>query len=518
MKYTVVSSAEFTYPDIFEYQSSSNRADFFACRGSYAAAQILFGGLECGALDVKISSLPDGVEAEVYTLKAIPVEQNINIPEEKKTAHFPEREAPFWVYDCFKTYSGEIELTDGVGGVYVALKISKCAEPGEYDISVVCGDTEIPASLKIYPAVLPEPTLKMVNQYARSLAAKYHNIPMGTTEFEELDSRHLALMKRMHQTMSYVSAPACRDLGDNKYEFDFTNLKKEIDKLESYGVMYYTGASIGWRKSWNESTIMVHGHPAMSYEAYLYLEQYIGAMRKFITENGLLDRFYLGVADEPNDKNYIEYRAMCGMIKSIAPELKLYDATGMSQLYGALDIYIPLNATYENNRVEFDFLKSRGAEMWFYVCCGPRGLGETGQPHINRFMDYPLLATKYLHWGNYKYDLMGYLHWAFNFYQPGQDPFVQSCPEHHNTDSVCYLPAGDTNIVYPGSDGPWISARLEAQRESAEEYELLKLVASRDKALADDICESVFRSFCDVEYDVNKYIAAKKRLLEAAAM
>lgn len=517
MKYTVVSSAEFTYPDIFEYPSSSLSADLYSCRGSYATAQILFADLESEKFDVKISSLPTGVTAEIYTLKAIPVEQNINIPEEKRLPHYPERIAPFYVYDCFKPYDGTLELTNGHGGVYIALKIEKTADAGEYDISITCKDTSVPAKLKIYSAVLPEPTLKMVNQYSRGIAAKYHNVQPGTPEFEELDTKHHVIMKRMHQTMSYVSAPACSDLGDNKYEFDFTNLKKEIDKLEKYGVLYYTGASIAWRKSWKESTIMVHGHPSMSYEAYLYLEQYLGEMRKFITENGLLDRFYLGVADEPNDKNCIEYRALCGMIKSIAPELKLYDATGMSELYGALDIYIPTNSTYEEHRDEFEFVKSRSAELWFYVCCGPRGLGKSGKAYINRFMDYPLLATKYLHWGNYKYDLTGYLHWALNFYQPNQDPFVQSCPEHHNTDSVCFLPGGDTHLVYPGTDGPWISARLEAQRESAEDYELLKYVAQRDKAEADAICDSVFHSFCDVEYDVNKYIDAKKKLLEAAS-
>ena len=60
-----------------------------------------------------------------------------------------------------------------------------------------------------------------------------------------------------------------------------------------------------------------------------------------------------------------------------------------------------------------------------------------------------------------------------------------------------------------------MSARLEAERESAEEYELLKLLAARDKAQADAICDSVFRSFRDVEYDAAKFTAAKRRLLEA---
>ena len=63
-------------------------------------------------------------------------------------------------------------------------------------------------------------------------------------------------------------------------------------------------------------------------------------------------------------------------------------------------------------------------------------------------------------------------------------------------------------------DGPWLSARSEAQRESAEEYEMLKALAKKDKARADSICAKVFRSFCDVEYDVAKFRAARRELLE----
>ena len=149
--------------------------------------------------------------------------------------------------------------------------------------------------------------------------------------------------------------------------------------------------------------------------------------------------------------------------------------------------------------------------MWHYVCCSPRK-----QPgYINRFLDYPLLSTRYLHWGNYKYNLTGFLHWASQHYQPGQDPVTQNCPLHRNADQEIKLPPGDTHILYPGKGEAWMSIRLETEREGAEEYELLRVLAEKDKVAADEICESMFRSFKDVEDDVNRFIAAKKRLLEA---
>ncbi len=60
-----------------------------------------------------------------------------------------------------------------------------------------------------------------------------------------------------------------------------------------------------------------------------------------------------------------------------------------------------------------------------------------------------------------------------------------------------------------------MSMRLETEREGAEEYELLRVLAEKNKAAADEICTSMFRSFKEVEYDVNLFVEAKKKLLEA---
>ena len=55
---TVVSSAEFTYPDRFAYPSSAPSADVFTARGTCASFQVLLRGLESPALDVSFRDLP----------------------------------------------------------------------------------------------------------------------------------------------------------------------------------------------------------------------------------------------------------------------------------------------------------------------------------------------------------------------------------------------------------------------------------------------------------------------------
>lgn len=514
MEYSVVSSAEFTYPDRFQYASSSGSMDVFAARGGYACCQLLLRGLEKPHIEVGFGSLPEGVTPEIYTLRSVVVEQNIHISESERKPHWPERVAPFRVYDCLRTFGGSVDIEGDQkqGGLYIALQIASDAKPGVYRFTFSAEGQVIPGRLEIYPVVLPEETLKIITGYSPEPLETFHHASPGSPAYAELNRRYLKALRRMHQNMMYVGRVRATETAPNEWSFDFSGLEESIKLFQASGMRYFFLPSVGWRKSWKESTILLNGDiPSMSYEGYCYLTQYLPALKAFLEKLGCLDCCVMGVADEPNEANATEFRALCGLIHKIAPEIKLCDAMSYGDLHGALDVWVPLNAEYDKHREQIETLRSNGSEIWHYVCCGPREYG-----YINRFMDYPLLSTRYLLWGNYKYDLTGFLHWAANRYQPGQNPFVQNCPEHHNTDAVCYLPAGDTHILYPGDDGPWLSIRLEAQRESAEEYELLKKLAQRDKNLADRICNSVFRSFCDVEYDVIKFMAARRSLLAAA--
>ncbi len=513
MQYTVVSSAEFTYPDRFEYPSGAASVDVFAARGAYAAWQLLLRELTSPEIAVSFDSLPAGVTPELYALRSVMVERNHGIADEDRKPHWPERIAPYRVYDCLRTFDGtvDVEGESRQGGLYIALKIDRDAQPGVYSFAIWVNGCPIPAQLEIFSVQLPAESLTMINGYRRDKLEQFHHAVPGSAEFDELDRKYLAALRRMHQNMMYVRGVRAEEVAPNQWSFDFSELIETIRSYQAAGMKYFNLPSVGWRKSWREPTILLQGRiPSMSYEGYCYLTQYLPALKAVLDEHGWTQSCVMGVADEPNDANATEFRALCGLIHKIVPEIRLCDAMSYGNLHGALDVWVPLNSEYDKHRAEIESFRSNGADIWHYVCCVPREYG-----YINRFMDYPLLSTRYLHWGNYKYDLTGYLHWAANHYQPGQDPFEQNCPEHRNTDNVCFLPAGDTHIIYPGTDGPWLSIRLEAQRESAEEYELLKALSKTDKPLADSICESVFRSFRDVEYDVSAFTAARRRLLAA---
>ena len=121
------------------------------------------------------------------------------------------------------------------------------------------------------------------------------------------------------------------------------------------------------------------------------------------------------------------------------------------------------------------------------MCCTPQG------HWLNRFLDLPLLRGRLLFWGCAANRMQGFLHWGFNQFQLGMDPFRgTSCPNH--TGIGTNFPCGDSFIVYPGADGPWPSMRLEAARRGAEDAALLALLRSRDEDAHDRL---VARAFTD---------------------
>ncbi|MBO4930924.1 MAG: hypothetical protein J6I42_01965 [Clostridia bacterium] len=345
MKYTVVSSAEFTYPDIWDYASSSQVIDTFAARGSYATFQLLLGDRASADVSAAVTGLPAGADAEIYTLTPVQVERNHGISPEQRQPHYPERVAPFWLYDCLRPFDGTLDLTDGVGGLYVSIKIDRDAEPGDYTAVMTVDGTDIPLNLKIYRAVLPDETMKMIIGYNAGTCAKYHDVALYSDEYFKLEEQYLAMLRRMHQNMMYTGGIKKTLVGENKWEFDFTDFVAQVKRYEKAGMKYFNAPSVGWRQSWSASTILLNGTiPAMSYEGYCYLTQYLPALRDVLKENGWLDRFVMGVADEPNDANCTEFRALCGLIRKIVPEIRLIDAMSYGNLHGALDIWVPLNA------------------------------------------------------------------------------------------------------------------------------------------------------------------------------
>ncbi|MBR6676541.1 MAG: DUF4091 domain-containing protein [Clostridia bacterium] len=506
MKYCILPTYVWTYPDIHEYPEAKGVPSLTALRGGYAAFQIHL--YETAGEAVTVSC--QGFSAELYRQIPIFVESCPGI--ETPIPHFPERKAPFFVNDCLCPIDAEAPCGEESTGIYVAIPVavdSKEMLEGSVTISDGSSTVVIPVAVNVLKAPLPEETLEIAMGISYPEMIKYHGVK-SRDEFERLQTQYLSLLRRQHQTRLYVTPPRERRVG-GKWTFDFTDFNAYVKKALGLGFRSFNIDGVGFRRAWDAPDILHYGLDLLSWEGYIYLTEYLTALRENLRQEGWLNKdiFFLGVSDEPNEENAMTYRALVSVIRKLIPEIKLYDATSGAPIYGTLDIWIPRSDEYEKNREMFDHYKESGDSVWHYVCLYPREGG-----YINRFMDIPLLCTRYLYWGNYHYGLTGYLHWTVNCYQAGADPFKSSCPRHVNAGSESILPPGDDKLIYPGDGRGWMSIRLENHRESAEEYAMLAAIAKKDKHLADSICDSVFESFSRVELDSEKFEAAHLRLMK----
>ena len=194
------------------------------------------------------------------------------------------------------------------------------------------------------------------------------------------------------------------------------------------------------------------------------------------------------IADEPYQPDVDSWREASQKVRAIEPDLKQIDAIEAIHFEDCLDVWVPKLSHFDRWRPAFDARRDKG-EFWYYICCHP-----FGQTYPNRFIDLPGVRVRTLHWLNYTEDLVGYLHWGYNYWQG--DPFGPPAKQWG---------PGDSHVVYPCDGGPLDSIRWEIERESVEEFEYLKLLEAKTAALKK-------------EYDAEKawFIEPKSRAKEIA--
>jgi hypothetical protein len=242
-----------------------------------------------------------------------------------------------------------------------------------------------------------------------------------------------------------------------------------------------------------------------SKEAEAYFSLYFHALQEFLRAHKLkdgrtwLDIYLQTVCDEPGDIAAPAYERVAGYIKKGAPDIKIMDPIGTHKI-GAQYIDIPCPCI---DRLEgdngYDWADTQKA--WIYCCVGPQGNG------LNRFIRLPLIKTRLIHWLNYRYDTVGFLHWGLNYWMgaPNGDPWKNAYGAYVG---------GDMWIIWPGYKKVYPSIRLAAMRDGIRDYELLRMVGAKSESEAKQICRSEVTDTFHYSTDVAKFRAARKEILE----
>jgi len=387
--------------------------------------------------------------------------------------------------------------------LWVDIELPEDFEAGTYDFTLaIRNKNETLASVTCEIRVLSEklPPQSLIHTewfYTDCIANYYHTKPFSKRHWELIENFiRTARENGINMILTPVFTPELDtyvggerlttqlvdiELGDDgKYIFGFEKLHQWIDICLRCGVEYFEIPHFftQWgAKAAPKIVVKVGGrrkkyfgwHTEATGEKYRdFLAQFIPELVDEFKKRGLDHRCFYHISDEPSIRALDHYRACKD---SVAPYLKGYpiiDALSELEFYtsGAIDKPVP------NTRSALKFHEAGIPGLWTYHCGG----GKEGV--ADRSISMPSHRTRMLGVQLYYYNIEGFLHWGYNFYN---SRFSYSVLDPYgNPDGYYFTPAGDAFLVYPGADGKaWPSLRLNALREAMDDIRALRLYESK---------------------------------------
>lgn len=263
----------------------------------------------------------------------------------------------------------------------------------------------------------------------------------------------------------------------DKYSFRFDKLKRWIDLCSSIGYEYFEMSHLftqwgayatpkimamvdneykkifGWEISASD----------ISYKNFL--DSFLPVLISFLREQKISDRCYFHISDEPYKNTEESYAYAKNLVSHHLKDFKIIDALSEIVYYekGLVENPIPANDHIA------PFIEAKVPNLWTYYCCSQ------AKDVSNRFMSMPSARNRIIAIQLFKFDIKGFLHWAYNFY------YSQFSKELINpfrvADAGFAFPAGDPFLVYPGEDEPIDSIRLKVFTEALYDLRAMQLLS-----------------------------------------
>ena len=377
----------------------------------------------------------------------------------------------------------------------------------DFNISVYNGNTSYSKkiSVEIIDAQLPEIDFVYTHWYHCDGISNYYNVPVFSDEFWRINRNFIeyAVYHGMNCILTPLFTPPLDTavggerltvqlvdikLSNNRYIFDFSNLKKWIDMCLKCGIEYFEMSHLftqwgalhapkivaedenGIKKNifgWNTET------DSKEYDDYIL--QLGKSLIPFLEKENIRNKCFFHVSDEPSEDHLETYKKRSQLIDKAFPGFKTIDALSNIDFFksGAVKQPIPATGSAEN-------FYGVVPELWVYYCSGQ------GNKNLsNRLIAMPSQRTRVLGYQLYKYDAKGFLQWGYNFYNSALS--IKQINPFESTDADGIFPAGDSFVVYPGESGnPLPSLRLKVFYDALQDLRALKLLESltgRDKAV-----------------------------------
>ncbi len=417
--------------------------------------------------------------------------------------------------------------------IWISIPIPADAVPGNYEgkltISGKSGKRSFSLSkdysVKVYPVTVGKTSLWVTNWF--TIDTSKLKLLNGGRKVDPFSEEHLGLIRMLaakmaeyRQNVALISPLTLSEYeyADGKWNIDFTNFDKIVNIfIEEKVIGKIEGGHIGGREGdWNSQfAVMVPNDTAglenkfdmlriTEKRAKEFYTSFFTTLTAHLKEKGW-DKIYMQhIADEPTEQNFNTYIDIAKFVKNIAPGMPLIEACHSKNLGGILDIWVPQLDFMDLDYEFYNAQNKSGKEAWFYTCLSPKG------EYVNRFIELPLLRTRYMHWLNFKYEIPGYLHWGLNWWN--SDPFEEQTGIQYEGGNI--LPGGDSWIIYPDNGRILSSIRLEAMRDGIVDYELLKMLESKDPGKAREGADRIIFSFTRYDNNIEAFRNHRRKLME----
>ena len=494
IQFLILSSLAKVFSD--EKPSDENFSSFSMLKNERSSFQLAV----CSSEDTELSLDITGWNREkvsMFVVREIPSD----LPAYDDSDDYFIKKTPGMYPDLLEPVSGNIALAAGKWySVWFELDSSEVAA-GLHKITVSANDAKgntfsDSIHVDIIDAVLPEQSLICTFWFHCDCLATYYNVEVFSEEHWRIIENYVknAVKHGINFILTPLFTPPLDTMvggerptvqlvdveknGDD-YQFGFDRLKRWIDMCDRCGVKYFEmshlytqwGAlhapKIVGKVNGREKKLFGWKTWAGGKEYNKFLTQFAEALIKFIDENGIRERCYFHVSDEPSLSNYPTYKKRSEVINRLFPGFKVIDALSDIKFYEKGVVKYPIPS---NNSVD-DFV-GKTKEFWTYYCCG-----QHREYVSNRFFAMPSARNRILGIQLYSYDATGFLQWGYNFWYSQFSKYAIN--PYKVTDAGKAFPSGDAFVVYPGADGnPLNSLRFKVFYDAVQDFTAMKLLES----------------------------------------
>ena len=413
-------------------------------------------------------------------------------------------------------YGGKIVLApDVLNSLWIDIEIPEDMKAGDLDLTVrlhseakhdpnaPIWDGEASITVEVIGATLPEQKLLFTQWFHSDCLANYYRCEKWSDEHFRIIESFAKTAKKNGINMLYtplISPPLdneydTRDIQlaiitktEGGYKFDWRNLERWIDVVDRVGIKYFEIGHLftqGGATSATKVMGYVNGEyvrlfekdtPCDDPEYTVFLRAMLTSFISFMKIRGCDTRCYFHISDEPPLKHLETYKRAKASVADLLEDYTIMDALSHYDFYETGIVPKPVILL---NHLE-DFADHGVKGLWTYNCCAPDG------GYSNRFLSMTLARNRSICLLLYKYDIEGFLHWGYNFYNNSGssdciNPFM-------DTSSGDIFPSGDPFSVYPADNGEAIeSMRLVGFNEAIQDLGAMRLceeLYSREEVIA----------------------------------